>query len=114
MLRDGAELRTRIFKDVTAASADGAQALDRAWLLNYPIDGEQSAVERAWARQLIERRLHQTRFRTLVLAAYGHKCAICGLPEPSLLDAAHIRRDKDPNGQPLAPNTLSLVSIHHR
>ena len=73
-----------------------------------------SYLEREWVTQVVERRLHQSRFRAIVMAAYRSQCAICALPEVSLLDAAHIRGDKDPNGQPVVENGLALCSIHHR
>src|SRR5882672_9106354 len=34
--------------------------------------------------------LHQASFRYAVMTAYGGRCAISRLPEPRLLDAAHI------------------------
>lgn len=34
-------------------------------------------------------------FRAAVIAAYGGRCALSGLPEASLLDAAHIAADRD-------------------
>jgi putative restriction endonuclease len=30
-----------------------------------------------------------------------------------LLDAAHISRDTDPDGEPVVPNGLSLCKLHH-
>jgi putative restriction endonuclease len=49
-----------------------------------------------------------------VLAAYGHRCAIFHLPEPRLLDAAHIVVDADEQlGQPIVSNGLPLTKIHH-
>jgi putative restriction endonuclease len=44
---------------------------------------------------LVQQRLHQFSFSEAVLAAYGNRCAISGLPEPRLLDAAHIIADRD-------------------
>jgi len=73
-----------------------------------------SVVERAYRESIVQQRMHQPRFRAEVLFAYKEKCAICGMPEPQLLDAAHIRGDKDPDGQPVVPNGLALCSIHHR
>jgi putative restriction endonuclease len=36
------------------------------------------------------------------------------LPEPILLDAAHIVEDKDERlGQPIVPNGIPLSKIHH-
>ncbi|BDZ60444.1 hypothetical protein Lsed01_01643 [Demequina sediminis] len=78
------------------------------------IGGSSSVIERAWASTVVDRRLHQPRFRAIVMAAYESSCSICGLPEATLLDAAHIRGDKDPNGQPVVENGLALCSIHHR
>lgn len=59
-------------------------------------------------------RMHQARFRGLVLNAYSDRCAICRLRESRLLDAAHIVGDLEEHGQPVVPNGLSLCSIHHR
>jgi putative restriction endonuclease len=49
-----------------------------------------------------------------VLTAYGGRCAISRLPEPRLLDAAHIVMDADEQlGQPIVSNGLPLSKIHH-
>jgi putative restriction endonuclease len=49
-----------------------------------------------------------------VLSAYGGRCAISHLPEPRLLDAAHIVMDADEQlGQPIVSNGLPLTKIHH-
>ena len=46
--------------------------------------------------------------------AYGGRCAISHLPEPRLLDAAHIMMDADEQlGQPNVSNGLPLTKIHH-
>jgi putative restriction endonuclease len=48
-----------------------------------------------------------------VLAAYGGRCAISHLPEPRLLDAAHIIVDADEQlGQPIVSNGLPLTKLH--
>jgi putative restriction endonuclease len=70
-------------------------------------------ARRAYITQEVRKRLHQTRFRTQVLAAYRTTCAICRLRESDLLDAAHIVGDQDPLGDPVVPNGLSLCKIHH-
>src|ERR1700752_142543 len=58
--------------------------------------------------------LHQASFRGAVLAAYGGRCAISHLPEPRLLDAAHIVVDADERlGQPIVSNGLPLTKLHH-
>ncbi len=48
------------------------------------------------------------------IAAYDGRCALSGLPEQRLLDAAHTISDKDERlGQPIVPNGLPLSKIHH-
>lgn len=73
-----------------------------------------TAVERRYGLRLVRQRLHQATFREAVLAAYGGRCAISGLPEPRLLDAAHIALDRDAAfGQPIVSNGLPLSKVHH-
>jgi hypothetical protein len=49
-----------------------------------------------------------------MLAAYGGRCAISHLPEPRLLDAAHIVMDADEQlGQPIISNCSPLTKLHH-
>ena len=49
-----------------------------------------------------------------VITAYNGRCALSGLPERLLLDAAHIVADKDERyGQPVVPNGIPLSKIHH-
>ncbi|HEV2515159.1 MAG TPA: HNH endonuclease [Devosia sp.] len=72
------------------------------------------AAERRYASRFVQQRLHQATFREAVLTAYGGRCAITRLPEPRLLDAAHIVVDGDERmGQPIVPNGLPLSKIHH-
>ena len=69
---------------------------------------------RRYALQSVKQRLHQASFRQAVLAAYDGRCALTGLPEPMLLDAAHIVSDKhEMLGQPVVPNGIPLSKIHH-
>ncbi len=73
-----------------------------------------NATERRYALRMVKERLHQDTFREAVLHAYRGRCAITGLPETRLLDAAHIISDGDEAlGQPVVPNGLSLSKIHH-
>ncbi len=73
-----------------------------------------AAPERRYALREIKARLHQASFRDAVLAAYDGRCAISKLPEPRLLDAAHIVIDAHEQlGQPIIPNGLPLTKIHH-
>jgi putative restriction endonuclease len=72
------------------------------------------APERRYGLRLVRQRLHQATFREAILSAYGNRCAISGLPEARLLDAAHIMPDKDEEfGQPIVQNGLPLTKIHH-
>ncbi|MBI3676469.1 MAG: HNH endonuclease [Proteobacteria bacterium] len=74
----------------------------------------QTAGERRYALRMVKQRLHQASFREMVISAYGGKCAISGLPEPLLLDAAHIVGDIDEQyGQPTIGNGIPLSKIHH-
>ena len=52
-------------------------------------------------------------FRERVIRAYRESCALCRLHHPSLLDAAHITPDSDPEGEPLVSNGLALCKLHH-
>jgi putative restriction endonuclease len=58
-------------------------------------------------------RLHQRGFRERVLEAYRRQCAFCRLRHEELLDAAHIVPDREPLGDPVVPNGLSLCTLHH-
>ena len=70
--------------------------------------------ERRYALREVKTRLHQASFRDAVLAAYDGRCAISHLPEPRLLDAAHIIVDAHEElGQPIISNGLPLTKIHH-
>ena len=74
----------------------------------------ESALERRYALRLVKQRLHQASFREAVIAAYHGRCALSGMPEPLLLDAAHIIADSDETlGQPRIPNGIPLSKIHH-
>jgi len=66
-------------------------------------------MERRNALREVKARLHQASFRDAVLSAYGGRCAISPLPEPRLLDAAHIVM----LGQPVVSNGLPLTKVHH-
>lgn len=82
----------------------------QSWIASAgALDGEQ----RKYVQRLTHQRLHQPLFRTRVLTAYDHQCAICRLRYDSLLDAAHILPDTHPMGTPDVPNGLSLCKIHH-
>jgi len=73
-----------------------------------------SEPARRYALRAVKQRLHQATFRQAVITAYEGRCAMSGLPEPMLLDAAHIIADKDEGlGQPIVPNGLPMSKLHH-
>lgn len=70
--------------------------------------------ERRYTMQLVRQRLHQAMFRARVVDAYGRRCALTGLPEVRLVDAAHIVPDGDEAlGQPDIRNGICMSKIHH-
>ena len=75
-------------------------------------------MERKYALRAVRQRLHQSSFREAVIMAYNGRCALSGLPEPLLLDAAHIVPDGNERlGQPVveAPSRgLRCPSDRHR
>jgi putative restriction endonuclease len=74
----------------------------------------ETPLERRYALRTVKQRLHQASFREAVITAYAGRCALSGLPESLLLDAAHIVADKDERlGQPVVPNGIPLSKIHH-
>lgn len=77
-------------------------------------DPGETALERRYALREVKTRLHQASFRSAVIAAYGGRCAVSGLPESRLLDAAHIAADRDEQfGQPVVVNGLPMTKLHH-
>ena len=73
----------------------------------------ENSLERRYALRTVKQRLHQASFREAVISAYNGRCALSGVPEPLLLDAAHIVSDKDDLGQPVVTNGIPLSKIHH-
>ena len=68
---------------------------------------------RAYATREARVRLHQQRFKLDVMRAYRHRCAICALRERTLVQAAHIVPDIEPEGIAAVVNGLALCAIHH-
>lgn len=69
---------------------------------------------RRYALRQVKQRLHQASFRDAVISAYGNRCALSGMPEPMLLDAAHIISDGNEElGHAIVPNGIPLTKIHH-
>lgn len=96
--------------DATALKARVAFGVPNQDALTPP----ENALERRYALRAVKQRLHQASFREAVISAYNGRCAVSGLPESLLLDAAHIVADKDEQlGQPVVPNGIPLSKIHH-
>ena len=77
------------------------------------LDPPADSLERRYGLRSVKLRLHQATFREAVITAYDGRCALFGLPEPLLLDAAHIISDKDEMlGQPMVTNGIPLSKIH--
>lgn len=74
----------------------------------------ETGVARRYALRQVKQRLHQASFRDAVISAYGNRCALSGMPEPMLLDAAHIISDgHEELGHAIVPNGIPLTKIHH-
>jgi putative restriction endonuclease len=95
--------------DRTALKATIAFGVPDDHLLERPT----TSPQRRYALSLVQQRLHQASFRQAVMTAYGGRCALSGLPETLLLDAAHIVDDKAEFGHPVVPNGIPLSKIHH-
>jgi putative restriction endonuclease len=59
-------------------------------------------------------RLHQASFREAVLGAYNRRCAITGLQEERLIEAAHIIPDSEIGEKQFVYNGIALSKIHHK
>lgn len=96
--------------DAVALKARVAFAVAEAGAHTAPTN----ALDRRYALRAVKQRLHQASFREAVITAYNGRCALSGLPESLLLDAAHIVADQDEQfGQPVVPNGIPLSKIHH-
>ena len=74
----------------------------------------ETAAERRYALRQVKQRLHQATFREAVITAYRGRCALSGLRESVLLDAAHIIEDRHEQlGQPVVQNGIPLAKTHH-
>lgn len=99
-----------------AASLSVTVAVDDRPAIGTPsgqVADDTTEARRAYATQMVRRRIHQDRFRHNVLVAYHDTCAICNLKHRQLLEAAHIMPDSDPRGAPEVSNGLALCKLHH-
>jgi putative restriction endonuclease len=82
--------------------------------IDMPGYASASAPERRYALRAVQQRLHQAMFRARVLDAYARRCALSGLQEARLIDAAHIMPDTDEHlGQPDISNGICMSKIHY-
>ena len=96
--------------DATLLKARVAFGLPDSTALEPP----HNEIERRYALRTVKQRLHQASFREAVMNAYGGRCALSGLPESRLLDAAHIVADShEMLGHAVVPNGIPLSKIHH-
>lgn len=87
-----------------------------------PLTGDEHVLHDVAAERIVRRyalretrvRLHQAEFRERVLAAYGTRCAMTGLPVPELLEVAHIVPDAHARGVTEVNNGICRSRIHHR
>jgi putative restriction endonuclease len=109
-----------IYQAIVPAFIDGWDRMGLKARIIFGVPGEaelqipDGSAQRRYALRQIKQRLHQSSFREAVITAYNGRCALSGLPEQLLLDAAHIIADKDERlGQPVVPNGIPLSKIHH-
>lgn len=88
-------------------------AADQVAYIEAAEDAGRATLRREYATRAVLQRLHQQKFRRLVLSAYRNQCSICRLKHVELLDAAHILPDRDARGEPIISNGLGLCKIHH-
>ena len=94
--------------DIQSAIEDEVEVL----LQSEPKGFDLSRInERAW--QLVTKRRGQSQFRTMLLDAYGNRCAVTRANEPIVLEAAHIQPYSGPESN-VAGNGLLLKSDIHK
>ena len=67
---------------------------------------------------IVRRRPRDWRFRSKIMNAYAHRCAVCEFDvrmddDPLAIEAAHIRWH-EAKGPPIVNNGLALCSLHHK
>ena len=66
----------------------------------------------AYRDRMMRQRLHQPVFRHRVLSAYEGRCALCRLGHAPLLEAAHIKPDRE-GGPAETSNGVAMCRLHH-
>lgn len=70
-------------------------------------------VEKGYKYYLTKHRIHQQRFRALLLQHYEAQCVVCSLDEVTILEAAHLIPDAE-GGLPTAENGRLMCPNHHK
>lgn len=108
---------------------DGREDLRRFYLISDITDGRLAANLKEYLLSVhkkkepetirMVKRQHnarqgQARFRAMVLNNFHNKCAVCGISDPRLLEAAHIRpvRNRPTSGD--RRNGICLCVLHHK
>lgn len=73
----------------------------------------EAAPPRQHAMAVVRRAIRDAKFRNLVLEAYGHRCAFCGI-QLRLLEAAHILPVEHPDSTDSVNNGFAACPLHHR
>jgi putative restriction endonuclease len=103
------------------------QIFDGDDTIGYAFMGQDpKAADNRWLREAFENQIpiiyflgfapgrYQAILPTFISGWDAAAFALSGLPEPLLLDAAHIVADNDERfGQPVVPNDIPLSKIHH-
>lgn len=64
---------------------------------------------------IVRQRVNQQFFRAAVLCAYGHRCCITGITQPSLIEACHISPwSEDVRNRTNPQNGLSMNPLFHK
>ena len=105
----------------TAIKPQDEAAVELAWAEHVgavhsptgaPAD-EDPIVERGYRDAVRKVRLHQRRFRALLLRTYEPECAYCGTDVLAVLEAAHLIPDAE-GGEASVENGRLLCANHHR
>lgn len=88
----------------------GGQALVGAQMMI----AQPATLSKRYTPTVVQRRLHQAKFRNAILDAYRNRCAVCVLRIRPLLDAAHVTPDHDPTPTLIVQDGIALCATHHR
>ena len=113
------ETKPQYFVPVVAKIVKYEPEKDRVWVEYKALDCSvkkfedvDNALEREYVEVEGKRRRHQRKFHEIVYKAYKGRCAISGLSESKLLEAAHIIPEHQ-GGPPKVFKGLLLSEIHH-